>query len=153
MKTSSERVTIALVLSTRHSRFGCSCFAETRNILDLRFQIPDLFLQVSSQQHFPGQQCSIIAREAHSAIKLRCTFKAALKLSFCTIQSPSSAATAGSWGCHFLAVQFIKLAERAVGFVARLISQLVGHEGNGCLKQGLRFLGRVQLMSEGQIGA
>jgi hypothetical protein len=27
MKTSSERVTIALVLSTRHSRFGCSCFA------------------------------------------------------------------------------------------------------------------------------
>lgn len=50
-------------------------------------------------------------------------------------------------------MQLIKLAERAVGFVARLISQLVGHEGNGCLKQGLRCLGRVQLTSEGQIGA
>lgn len=50
-------------------------------------------------------------------------------------------------------MQLIKLAERAVGFVARLISQLVGHEGNGCLKQGLRCLERVQLMSEGQIGA
>jgi hypothetical protein len=71
MKTSSERVTIALVLSTRHSRFGCSCFAETRHILDLRFQIPDLFLQVSSQQHSPGQQCSIIAREAQ-CVNSRC---------------------------------------------------------------------------------
>jgi hypothetical protein len=67
--------------------------------------------------------------------------------------SESISATAGSWGCHFLAVQSIKLAERAVGFVARLVSQLVGHKGNGCLKQGLRCLGRVQLMSEGQIGA